>query len=187
MNKEMLCPGVVVYHTGIDLNYLIDLLDQTLWSNEYIKKEESGEVLIDLDYRNALSIDIPFIPSVKDDKISIKISNILNNIFSEYEQNYVEDYSTSLKSHQPYKIMKYDVGGKFNVHSDDGGGTFRRISEVFYINDEYQGGEIEFINFGISYKPIKGDLIIFPSAYPYAHKVNPVESGIRYSIASWMR
>ena len=61
------------------------------------------------------------------------------------------------------------------------------LSSLFYLNDDYEGGEIEFPSFDIKYKPEAGDLIMFPSSYAYRHKVNSVLSGIRYSIASWLR
>ena len=83
--------------------------------------------------------------------------------------------------------MKYDVGGKFNEHNDDGGGRFRRVSTVFYINDNYEGGELEFINFDVKIKPKALDMVIFPSSYVYSHKVHEITNGTRYAIASWIR
>lgn len=49
---------------------------------------------------------------------------------------------------------------------------------VLYINDNYEGGEIEYPELGVSYKPVSGSLIIHKGEY--LHKVNEVFSGIRY-------
>lgn len=185
MTKTELCPGVVVYHTGFDFSHIVNL--NSNWSNEYIKDKDTGEVYVDLNRRNNTSIDIPYICSSNDSEEICNISKQITDLFKEYENDYFNYFDTSCKSHQPYKLMKYEVGGMFDMHSDDGGGTFRRVSEVFYINDDYLGGEIEFKHFNIIYKPKAGDLIIFPSSYVYMHQVVPVKEGIRYSIASWMR
>ena len=55
------------------------------------------------------------------------------------------------------------------------------FSMISYLNSDYEGGEIEFQNHGISIKPEEGSLLIFPSKEPYLHKVNDVISGDRYT------
>jgi hypothetical protein len=52
----------------------------------------------------------------------------------------------------------------------------------FYAGD-FTGGEINFIDFGITYKPEKNDLIIFK---PTNFKVGEVTSGIRYSYLDYI-
>jgi predicted 2-oxoglutarate/Fe(II)-dependent dioxygenase YbiX len=61
------------------------------------------------------------------------------------------------------------------------------MSTIFYMNDDYEGGEIEFPRFNVSHKPEKNELIIFPSTYVYNHSVLPVTSGTRYAVVSWLR
>ena len=61
------------------------------------------------------------------------------------------------------------------------------MSWVYYINDDYTGGEIVFPRFGITYKPAKDELLIFPSTYVYNHSVLPVIEGTRYAVVSWLR
>jgi predicted 2-oxoglutarate/Fe(II)-dependent dioxygenase YbiX len=55
-----------------------------------------------------------------------------------------------------------------------------------YLNDDYEGGEVEFVNFGIKIKPQPGMLLLFPSTYPYAHIAHPVTSGVKYAIVTWI-
>jgi predicted 2-oxoglutarate/Fe(II)-dependent dioxygenase YbiX len=55
----------------------------------------------------------------------------------------------------------------------------------FYLNDDYEGGEIEFPRFGLQVKPEPNQMIMFPSNYVYNHVVNPVTSGTRYAIVAW--
>ena len=61
----------------------------------------------------------------------------------------------------------------------------RQMSMVAYLNDEYEGGELEFINFDLKIKPQKGSVILFPSAFPYAHIAHPVDIGTKYAMVTW--
>jgi len=186
--KNTLAPGITVYK--IDQSDIVDnlhRLESLEWSSEYVIDANDGNKALDDSYRNTKSIDIPVICRDTDNEAIRFFSDLFNNKFSIIEKDYEEDYHIKFKVHQPYKILRYDQGGKFDLHIDDAGATFRRASTVFYLNDDYEGGEIEFPSFNVKYKPEAGDLIMFPSSYAYRHKVNPVTSGVRYSIASWLR
>ena len=54
---------------------------------------------------------------------------------------------------------------------------------LFYLNDDYEGGEIEFPRLdGYVHKPKVGDIAIFPSNYIYEHASLPIKSGIKYCV-----
>lgn len=82
-----------------------------------------------------------------------------------------------------YTIQKYNVGAYMGPHVDSTDKTiskFPTISMVVYLNDDYEGGEIEFPKQDISLKPEAGSIIIFPSYDPYTHDPKPVISGDKY-------
>lgn len=54
------------------------------------------------------------------------------------------------------------------------------IAGLFYINDDYEGGELYFPNQGIQFKPKKGAAYFFPGDMNYIHGVTEIKSGIRY-------
>jgi hypothetical protein len=54
------------------------------------------------------------------------------------------------------------------------------IAGLFYLNDDYQGGELYFPEQGIQFKPKRGAAYFFPGDMNYIHGVTRVESGIRY-------
>jgi hypothetical protein len=57
---------------------------------------------------------------------------------------------------------------------------------VYYANDDYEGGELEFIYFNnLKIKPNAGELLIFPSNYLFVHKVNPITKGEKYAATSF--
>lgn len=51
---------------------------------------------------------------------------------------------------------------------------------VVYLNN-FEGGEIEYQNQGVVYKPVKGDLVIHGAHENCKHQVNKVLSEVRYS------
>lgn len=82
-----------------------------------------------------------------------------------------------------YTIQKYNVGAYMGPHVDSTDITVVKaptISIVVYLNDDYQGGEIEFPKQNISLKPESGSLVIFPSYEPYTHDPKPTTSGDKY-------
>jgi hypothetical protein len=56
------------------------------------------------------------------------------------------------------------------------------IAGLFYINDDYEGGELYFPNQGIQFKPKSGSAYFFPGDMNYIHGVSEIKSGIRYTV-----
>jgi hypothetical protein len=55
------------------------------------------------------------------------------------------------------------------------------IAGLFYINDDYVGGELYFPNQNIQFKPKRGAAYFFPGDLNYIHGVTKIESGERYT------
>jgi hypothetical protein len=61
----------------------------------------------------------------------------------------------------------------------------RDASAIYYLNDEFGGGEIVFELEQLMVKPRRGLLLAFPSDAAYVHEVLPVRSGVRYTMPIW--
>ena len=61
----------------------------------------------------------------------------------------------------------------------------RDVSALYYLNDDFEGGEIVFEQHGLSIKPHAGLLVIFPSDRHHVHEVLPITAGKRYSVQTW--
>lgn len=84
-----------------------------------------------------------------------------------------------------WQILKYGKGHHFENHVDDNKATPRTFSISYYLNDDYEGGEIEFPRFGLKIKPKANQAILFPANYVYNHKIYPVTDGLRYTVVNW--
>ena len=58
---------------------------------------------------------------------------------------------------------------------------------VFYLNSNYEGGEIEYVNKNISLKPEENSIIIHPSTEEYKHGVKIVTNGTRCIYTNFLR
>jgi predicted 2-oxoglutarate/Fe(II)-dependent dioxygenase YbiX len=100
---------------------------------------------------------------------------------------YAQKHDIDNMYHEPYNMLRYRGGQHYKAHADGGSDTGRCISAICYLNNDYEGGEIEFENFGIKIKPEPGMLILFPSNYAYKHIAHPVTSGTKYAIVTWIK
>lgn len=55
------------------------------------------------------------------------------------------------------------------------------LSSLFYLNDDYEGGELYFPLQGIQFKPKKGAAYFFPGDMNYIHGVTEIKNAIRYT------
>jgi hypothetical protein len=85
-----------------------------------------------------------------------------------------------------YDLLKYSGGQEYHTHYDSGPAMRRMITSLCYLNDDYEGGELEFPNFNVKIKPKPGMLILFPSTFAYAHKAYPVSEGTKYTLVTWL-
>jgi hypothetical protein len=91
-------------------------------------------------------------------------------------------YNYDIKNNKPGLAMDYHTDhASFNERYP---GQKFIVTVTVYLNDEYEGGEISFLDESTgsitNYKPKAGDVTVFPSGYPYFHGVLPVLSGDRY-------
>lgn len=62
------------------------------------------------------------------------------------------------------------------------------ITCTMYINDDYEGGDIEFFmdNTLINHKPVAGDILVFPSTEPYYHGVKTIEKKEKFFVRNFV-
>lgn len=90
------------------------------------------------------------------------------------------------------QCLKYEEGGFYSAHTDNCTMFPRTLSMIYFLNDDYEGGELNFhcpIT-GKVYKTVKakpGRAIVWPSNFLYPHTVTPVSKSKRYTLVAWIR
>jgi predicted 2-oxoglutarate/Fe(II)-dependent dioxygenase YbiX len=105
---------------------------------------------------------------------------------------------------EPPQIFHYAVGQEIKAHYDsvyDGehgygqAGTYRgdRLATLLlYLNDDYEGGELEFVHTGFCHRGQAGDAIFFASLRDgkrdrlSLHAASPVTAGEKYIFSQWI-
>jgi YVTN family beta-propeller protein len=108
----------------------------------------------------------------------IYVENSLDNCLRHYESL----WHLQMQYKEAFNFVKYLPGKYFKIHADHGPYYSCTISAVVYLNDDYEGGEIEFVRHGITIKPEAGDIIVFPSNFVYEHASLEIFSGNKYSV-----
>lgn len=124
-----------------------------------------------------------------------KIESLLRDAVKEIVNPF---YGVQVKSSEIPQILSYGVGGHYKPHIDGESiwvtpkgehiwkkSTDRDLSFVFYLNNDFEGGDFIFPDHRIRIRPEPGMMVCFPSSHHYMHGVEPVTKGRRYSIVCW--
>ena len=216
MDKEILEENIYYYKNAIsDPKKFIEIIESTEnkdYGTSLTKWNEwttcSGEMYLYGSQKTVQPSDF----EKNSNKDSNPVSYIYNTI-TDLFYNVCKDYAVSKGDMEEpmilpaFDIKKYSAGTFMGAHFDQQEGDTRlRYSLVFYLNDDYEGGELSFtiespdapilmgkpsedyslaketdrVTIGI--KPEAGSVIIFPSSPPYHHTAHLVKSGYKYMI-----
>lgn len=116
------------------------------------------------------------------------VNNMFYTMLLSTSNSYAKKYGIKENFYQEhFSLLKYSCGEEYKVHYDGATDIGRCISAICYLNGDFDGGELEFVNFGIKIKPEPGMLVLFPSNYAYAHIAHPVKSGTKYAMVTWIK
>lgn len=168
--KRVAIPGIEWFHDAFDDgDKLIEHLNSQTWLKpQDVRHEDRSNSVIYLFDRTKHEIVFSLVDKIK------------NAHVKQYEQKY---FIPSL-TYSSVEGLMYAPGERYVAHHDNGAKhvSNRVCSMVVYLNDDYAGGEIEFVLFGEKTKPPKCSVVVFPSNHPYLHTVHPVISGVRYAL-----
>lgn len=95
-------------------------------------------------------------------------------------------YDSDVNTLKNEMTMQYHTD--FIISQKDMPGDKFKITCTMYINDDYEGGDLEFFIDGniITYKPNAGDIVVFPSDAPYYHGVKVIKNGHKYFVRNFI-
>ena len=116
------------------------------------------------------------------------IKNEITRVYGFYKAKFPMMASSKINQ---IDLLKYSVGGKYEVHTDHFTTNVRSLSVIINLNEGYEGGDLIFTDQKkIEVKRIKlgkGSIVFFPSNFMYPHSIEPITKGVRYSIVSWLQ
>jgi predicted 2-oxoglutarate/Fe(II)-dependent dioxygenase YbiX len=159
---------------------LIKNMPDELWEKAAIG---AGQRLVP----SARQCDILFLTAgAQNNSILKTLDTYVLNVFKKVMNSYQEENHVLITADEGFQILKYHEGGFYKVHVDGGENfLYRKVSGILYINDDYDGGELEFTKFNLKIKPKKNSILLFPSNYAYEHIAHTVTKGEKICIVSW--
>ncbi len=112
-----------------------------------------------------------------------KLKTCLDHYLSEYS---VLDRSKFLA--YDCKVKKICPGMGFHLwhyESSDFFTTSRKLVLQVYLNDDFDGGETEFLYYNKREKAETGSVLIFPCEFTHTHRGNPPIGGTKYIATTW--
>lgn len=158
----------------------------TVWDVTETHKNEEGTVIYDADYwkdRVATRLSL--------EKANPEIPKIIDGLVARLKPEIEAFFKVQANPTSP-AVVKWLPGQLQHPHADkelheDGNEgkpndfPYYDIASLFYLNDDYEGGELYFPQHGIQFKPKAGSAYFFPGDRFYLHGVTEITSGIRYT------
>jgi len=166
-----------------------------LESKGFIKNRQQERPEIDVKQINDSGIDdvVPPFHNFGDFNISYHAKEFNSIFWSTIYPQYTKKYSilNDYPSHNIYSIrlQRTLAGEGYHVwHAEDAGQQTkgRLLAYMLYLNDDFEGGETEFLYLKTRIKPRKNRLILWPAGFTHTHRGNMPLSGEKYVITGWV-
>ena len=187
-NKNRLTKDIVLYENFIDSDTaakLIKVLDR--------HAEEEKITWMPISFYESYSSVLP----QDDDEIVIE-EGLSPTIFSDIKKAIisavasVHDIDPKTVCQIGYHTQKWEPGAYARIHSDNtdeqgnsGAFTRSRYAAFLYLNDDFEGGLLNFPKQDVSIKPKVGMLAAFDGGFNNMHEVTMITKGTRYTIGSF--
>jgi hypothetical protein len=116
-----------------------------------------------------------------DENILNVIQNTAHKVYDFVINNY--EYSFEPFIDEKTHIAKFVEGAGMHEHFDSS--RPKDIATLVYLNNEYEGGDIYFPEYNMSFKPNPGDLLCFPDNPNFIHGVKQISKGVRFTLPRW--
>lgn len=161
------------------------------------------------DCSNIINSNIEFLPSKVDYQgdsvVDATIRSSYNHIDNQEKFSFIQQIAIDLAEQnspnkkvdyvsEPISVQRYEVTQQFSQHCDYGTNGRRHVTVIFYLNDDFEGGETFFELLSLSVKPVTGSCLIFyydstneKMNRLTRHGGNVVTAGTKYIATAWIK
>lgn len=178
-NEEYIAPGVKMIENSYDrCEQLIDIVNNMdMWRTARVGDNEERP-----EYRTTRNITLSRNYNFPTE--FFRVSHIIYN----HALKYADEMGANFFAMEEVQMLHYTANqGFYKPHTDAGPQFPREFSALLYLNDVEEGGETEFVRFGLSVKPVAGNLLLFPANYPYLHQAHVPVSNDKYALVTWFK
>jgi|MDTC01.2.fsa_nt_gb hypothetical protein len=116
-----------------------------------------------------------------------QLNQVVAECVGEYVSHFREAASYSLHL-DAFNLQKTIPGQGYHAwHCEDSGlSRDRKLVVMMYLNEDFEGGETEFLYQSKRIKPKTGQVIVWPANFTHTHRGNPPLTGEKYIATSWV-
>jgi hypothetical protein len=175
------------FMTEEEINFLENAAKNiTIWDVTESHVNENGTVVYDHNYWKDRVATRPSL-----DKNDPEIGPVIKGLFEKLKPVIEEFFNVKVRP-TGETIVKWLPGQFQNPHADkelhDGEDAglpndfpYYDIASLFYLNEDYEGGELYFPLQGVQFKPKRGAAYFFPGDMNYVHGVTEIKNGLRFT------
>lgn len=123
------------------------------------------------------------------EEFSLSVHEEVSDLIKKYSDKFLKECYDFFKDGldlymAAFWMTKFGKNTKLPFHNDNHNEAehlFR--SGVIYLNEDYDGGYLKFLNYNLTYKPKKFSLVLFDSEY--VHEITNILSGERLALPLW--
>lgn len=163
---------LTVYEKHIDSQFCLDIVS-------IIDKYKEKDMFETIKVSNRL---------ISVDKDEPRFKKHLKEITSFIEDQYIQKTGKTIYlKHFWLSEHMEGPGGPIHIDSEHSPDNVDfELSAIAYFNNEFTGGELNFPKLKYNFMPSTGDIVTFPPfGTKYMHRVKPIISGKRQSVAMW--
>ena len=119
--------------------------------------------------------------------LTARVQQYLQSGVNDYCAQYNALNSTPLTS-WCVKMQETPAGGGYHVYHYERGSwseTSRELVWMIYLNEDFEGGETEFLYQNKRVKAVEGTVVIWPAGFTHVHRGNPPIGQDKYILTTW--
>lgn len=109
------------------------------------------------------------------EKMLLNICKILQNVYEFEQKIYVTE--AILQQYENTCNIKEILRSNVN--------KCNKCCSILYLNGDFEGGNIQFVNCGIDFTPQVGDLVCFKNIEEHSFKISSIDKGVQYMLITW--
>ena len=179
-----------IFETDYDTQPLIDFFEEQLASNVVLPRNSNVVEDKQMTLTNVSSLlenetNITFRTEMMGGFLKDYV-DIVQTCYAMYAETYKILHDFELQALN-VAVQKTEPGqGYHRWHCEQAKHSHRVAACMMYLNDDFEGGETEFLYQNKRIVPKRGQFLIWPATYTHAHRGNPPLSGKKYITTSWI-
>jgi hypothetical protein len=179
-----------IFETDYDTQPLIDFFEEQLASNVVLPRNSNVVEDKQMTLTNVSSLlenetKITFRTEMMGGFLKDYV-DIVQTCYAMYAETYKILHDFELQALN-VAVQKTEPGqGYHRWHCEQAKHSHRVAACMMYLNDDFDGGETEFLYQNKRIVPKRGQFLIWPATYTHAHRGNPPLSGKKYITTSWI-